>query len=233
MTPLRERIARASPRTEFVFVCLLAFGMFSVTSVVAVIAMTALTEAPNAGHAVIDQSHVVRLVVYELAVLCGLGWSLRVRGWTAVRIGLQPSWSATGIGVLLAAAAFLSSGLVSSVVLANSSSLAAIVERTHPVAAPTSAGALVAVCIVNPLFEEVFVSGYLVTALKRARSASFAANSSAAVRLLYHLYQGPLAVIGILPIGLLFGYWYARTARLWPLVVAHALLDAIAIAAYQ
>lgn len=65
------------------------------------------------------------------------------------------------------------------------------------------------------------------------RSPWFAANVSAGGRLLYHLYQGPLAVVGILPSALLFGYWFARAGRLWPLVVAHAILDALAVAAYQ
>jgi len=32
-------------------------------------------------------------------------------------------------------------------------------------------------------------------------------------------------VIGIVPLGFIFTYWYARTGRLWPVVLAHALFD--------
>ena len=32
------------------------------------------------------------------------------------------------------------------------------------------------------------------------------------------------------PLALLFAWWYARTARLWPLIVAHAMLDLAALA---
>jgi membrane protease YdiL (CAAX protease family) len=47
---------------------------------------------------------------------------------------------------------------------------------------------------------------------------------SVAIRVLYHLYQGP-ASAGIIPIGFVFAYWYARTGRLWPAVIAHGLMD--------
>jgi membrane protease YdiL (CAAX protease family) len=46
------------------------------------------------------------------------------------------------------------------------------------------------------------------------------------VRLLYHLYQGPIGVVTIVPMGLLFGYAYARSRQLWPLIFAHVLITA-------
>ena len=44
------------------------------------------------------------------------------------------------------------------------------------------------------------------------------------LRGLYHLYQGGRAGGG-LAMGLVFGYVYHRTGRLWPLIIAHALID--------
>jgi membrane protease YdiL (CAAX protease family) len=86
--------------------------------------------------------------------------------------------------------------------------------------------------LVNGFFEELFVCAYLINAVKKRRSAIFAINVSVAIRLAYHLYQGPMAVASIVPIGLIFGYWFARTGRLWPLVVAHALMDFLALWPY-
>jgi uncharacterized protein len=86
-------------------------------------------------------------------------------------------------------------------------------------------GLVIAVSIVNPLFEEFFVSGYLITTLKQWRHPWFAINVSVTLRLLYHLYQGPSGTVTIIPIGFVFAQWYNRTDRLWPLVVAHALFD--------
>jgi membrane protease YdiL (CAAX protease family) len=45
----------------------------------------------------------------------------------------------------------------------------------------------------------------------------------------YHLYQGVLGALTIAPVGLLFAYWYVRSGRLWPLIVAHGLIDFIGL----
>jgi len=93
-------------------------------------------------------------------------------------------------------------------------------------------GIVVGVSVINAAFEEIFVSGYVITALKPLRGPTFALNVSVAIRVLYHLYQGQLGVLSVLPLGLIFAYWYVRTGRLWPLVVAHAIADIVALAAY-
>ncbi len=62
-------------------------------------------------------------------------------------------------------------------------------------------------------------------ALKDTRGISFAVNISVAIRLAYHLYQGPAGIINIVPGGLIFAYWFAKTGRLWPVVTAHAIHD--------
>ena len=81
------------------------------------------------------------------------------------------------------------------------------------------------VSVVNGIFEELFVAGYVITALQPRRGMWMAINVSVVVRLLYHLYQGPIGVLTSVPMGLLYGYLYSRTRQLWPLIVAHVLLD--------
>jgi len=73
----------------------------------------------------------------------------------------------------------------------------------------------------------VFVAGYVIAALKDVRGTTFAINVSVVIRLVYHLYQGISGVLSIIPMGLIFGYWFARKGRLWPLIAAHALLDLV------
>ena len=60
-----------------------------------------------------------------------------------------------------------------------------------------------------------------------------AINVSVVVRLLYHLYQGPIGILMVVPMGLLYGYVYSRTRQLWSLVVAHVLVDLIGLAMSQ
>jgi uncharacterized protein len=78
---------------------------------------------------------------------------------------------------------------------------------------------------VNPFFEELFVCGYLITVAKESGRPALGVNASIAVRLAYHLYQGGVGVLGIIPLGMIFAFWFSKTGRLWPVVVAHALAD--------
>ena len=53
---------------------------------------------------------------------------------------------------------------------------------------------------------------------------------SSLLRGAYHLYQGFGAGLGNIAMGLVFGYAWQRTGRLWPLVIAHGLIDTVAFA---
>ena len=55
---------------------------------------------------------------------------------------------------------------------------------------------------------------------------------SSLLRGAYHLYQGFGAGLGNIVMGLVFGYVWQRTGRLWPLIVAHGLIDAVAFVGY-
>lgn len=85
----------------------------------------------------------------------------------------------------------------------------------------------------NAFAEEVLVVGYLLT---RLRQLGLRENSSlllaAVLRGSYHLYQGIGGFVGNLLMGLVFGRVWQRTNRLWPLVVAHTLLDVVAFVGY-
>ncbi|HZC26755.1 MAG TPA: CPBP family intramembrane glutamic endopeptidase [Actinopolymorphaceae bacterium] len=85
----------------------------------------------------------------------------------------------------------------------------------------------------NAWAEEVLVVGYLLT---RLRQLGWGENAgllvSAVLRGSYHLYQGFGGFVGNLIMGLVFGRCWQRTNRLWPLVVAHTLLDVVAFVGY-
>jgi len=85
----------------------------------------------------------------------------------------------------------------------------------------------------NSAAEEILVVAYLLT---RLRALGWSANSallaSALLRGSYHLYQGLGGGLGNIVMGLVFGRYWQRTNRLWPLVIAHALIDAVAYLGY-
>ncbi|WP_206447127.1 CPBP family glutamic-type intramembrane protease [Agrococcus sp. KRD186] len=83
------------------------------------------------------------------------------------------------------------------------------------------------------LTEEVIVIGYLFERLRRLGWGTWQIIlSTAALRGTYHLYQGVPALIGNFAMGVLFGWLYARTGRLVPLIVAHVLIDIAVFAGY-
>ncbi|WP_084789332.1 CPBP family intramembrane glutamic endopeptidase [Saccharomonospora iraqiensis] len=85
----------------------------------------------------------------------------------------------------------------------------------------------------NSFAEEILVVGYLLT---RLRQLGVGENTSLLVssvlRGAYHLYQGLGGFVGNLVMGLVFGRVWQRTNRLWPLVIAHTLLDVVAFVGY-
>jgi membrane protease YdiL (CAAX protease family) len=234
MSFLRSIATRASPRTEFLIVCVLAFGLMTFSSLRAVFSMlSAPPPAVAMARATFDTRALEWLMAYESAVLVVLGLFLAARGWTVRQLGLVPSWSETGFGIALAIAMFVVTTITMMAGMGVSTGLAILHQVVHPTVAHLSVGTIAAISVLNPLYEEMLVAGYLVSTLKKTRGFWVAVNTSTAVRMTYHLYQGPAAVLAILPVGFVFAYWYARTGRLWPLIVAHAFMDGAALLSYQ
>ncbi|WP_448854346.1 CPBP family intramembrane glutamic endopeptidase [Corynebacterium frankenforstense] len=85
----------------------------------------------------------------------------------------------------------------------------------------------------NAFGEEAVVVVWLVTRLRHlGLRPDGAIAASAVLRGLYHLYQGVSAGLGNLVMGVLFAWYFHRTGRWWPLVIAHFLIDAVAFVGY-
>jgi membrane protease YdiL (CAAX protease family) len=170
------------------------------------------------------------LITYEIVVLGVIGGFLYFRGWTLHQFGLAPNLKDTGIGILLTAAGYL----VYLVAFFLTSLLTTdLTKQAEALVAPSlDLYAVVAASVINPFFEELFVCAYVITTVKKSRSDTFALNVSIGIRMAYHLYQGAIGFISIIPFGFIFGYWYLRTGRLWPVIVAHAIFDLIGLLNY-
>jgi membrane protease YdiL (CAAX protease family) len=85
----------------------------------------------------------------------------------------------------------------------------------------------------NAVVEEVIAVGYLMTRLRELRWSPWAAVAvSSLLRGSYHLYQGFGQALGNVVMGLVFAWWFQRTRRLVPLIVAHTALDVVAFVGY-
>ncbi len=219
---MRNAIRNLSTKSECWIVVVAAFGWFMVSSLFSLVHPAATPP--------ISQRRIESLLIFEAIVLALLAAFLSVRGWTIGRLGIMPTIKDTLIGIGLAAAVYaiyVSTWMISTAIgyqpgYAGSYREVAAHDFTLPI--------VLAASILNPFYEEVFLCGYLVTAGKSAGRPTAAVNGSVAIRLLCHLYQGGIGVLMIIPVGLIFTSWYARTARLWPVLVAHALFDLTATA---
>jgi uncharacterized protein len=92
---------------------------------------------------------------------------------------------------------------------------------------------LIAAAFANGWAEEVIVVGYLLNRLDQLGvNPVRAVVASSLLRGAYHLYQGFGAGVGNFVMGLVFGYAYRRWGRLWPLIIAHGVIDVVAFVGY-
>ncbi|MBD8506959.1 CPBP family intramembrane metalloprotease [Hoyosella sp. G463] len=96
-----------------------------------------------------------------------------------------------------------------------------------------SVAMLVLSAIANSAAEEILVVVYLLVRLHQIGMRPWAAVAvSAALRGLYHLYQGIGSFGGNIVMGIIFARYFPATSRAWPLVTAHALIDIVAFVGY-
>ncbi|WP_066902088.1 CPBP family intramembrane glutamic endopeptidase [Mycolicibacterium houstonense] len=154
-------------------------------------------------------------------------------GFGPAAIGLaRPQWRADGLGGLGLAALIGLPGL-GFYVLARILGLSADVEPAELYDTWWRIPMLLGMAFANGWAEEIVVVGFLMTRLRQLDvSPGKTLVISSLLRGAYHLYQGYSAGLGNIVMGLVFGYVWQRTGRLWPLIIAHALIDAVAFVGY-
>jgi uncharacterized protein len=199
---------------EFTLVIAVAFGLFILGSLDAAVAWK-------------DQEirfgdrELLGALGFELAIAPIVWYVLRARGWKWEDFALHYSAGTTLVGIGIAGFILLTWCAFEKLV----GKVPAIGEASLLIA--------LAVSIVNPLFEELLVLAYVVQSMRKRFGLVTAMNVSIAVRLLYHLYQGPMVVLPIAIFGVVVTVAYVRLGRLWPVVFAHGLLDFVAFMGFE
>jgi uncharacterized protein len=84
----------------------------------------------------------------------------------------------------------------------------------------------VLIAVTAGVTEEVVVRGYAQTRLEQLRApAAVVLLVPTALWGVLHVYQGLGAALTIFCLGLLYAWYFQRTRRLWPLILAHSLFD--------
>jgi membrane protease YdiL (CAAX protease family) len=234
---------RRSIRIELWIVFAITLGASGVRSAVSLV-QRLLAPVPLAGQqvsVVAPQSSVgwADLALQLTSIAVGTAWGalgvylLWRAGFRLGRdVGLSWRWGDLGRGAGLAAAIGLT-GVVFVVLTYRFG----VSTRIAPATLDDSWWAvpvLVLAALENGFLEEVLVVGYLLTRLRQLGVDPWlAVVLSAVLRGSYHLYQGPGQAIGNVLMGLVFGFVWLKWRRLWPLVVAHTLMDVGAFVGYH
>ena len=216
---MRERIRNLSERSEFLLVTVICFA-YVITSSIALLLL-------GIQRFELSTSRVLRGVAFEVLVVLVAGWVLQVRGWQFRRLAGRLSWSSALAGVPLFICYMLLYWFTVLLVVSSFPQVAKI----RPIQIIHTASPLVILVFfaINSVYEEFAVTGYVVTALE-SNGPAFSVTVSTLIRFLYHVYQGPLASLSSLPLGVLFGIVYWRYRTLWPLVIAHTIANLLAYA---
>lgn len=216
---MEARLKALSARGEFWLVSALAFGYYIATSTALLVSRVSRFE--------LTTGRVLRGFVVQVVILAAVYWILRVRGESLANFTRRFTASGALGGIPLFVTWFLVYWTISIVV---ASMLPAATRMATVQMVPRASPAVfVAFLLLNSFFEEITVVAYVVTRLT-PRSAPLAITASAVLRLLYHLYQGPVATIATLPLGLLYAAVFWRWRTVWPLVVAHTITNFVAFA---
>lgn len=173
-------------------------------------------------------------VVFTLVPVALALYLLTGPGRTALRrIGLDLArpWRDLGVGTALAAVVGIPGlGLYAA---ARALGLSVAIETSGLDPYWWAVPVLILAALKNALLEEVVAVGYLVERLEELRwGVPGIIAASALLRGTYHLYQGPGMAAGNVVMGVLFAWYYVRTRRVAPLVVAHTALDVVAFVGY-
>ncbi|GAC50805.1 CPBP family intramembrane glutamic endopeptidase [Gordonia aichiensis] len=236
-----DRRERRALVIELAIVGVLTFGFSALSAILSLIEVQLTSGIGNATVALNPSRSSVALIDFirqvmsavRLFAIAGLGVYLLWRSGCGPRmIGLaRPAGRDVPPGLVLAAAIGLPG-------LALVAAARALGMNAHLVPSEVDGPwwrwpVLILIAVGNAAAEEIIVVAYFITRLRQlGASENVSLAASAVLRGGYHLYQGVGAGIGNVAMGLVFGRYYQLTNRVWPLVIAHAVIDVVAFLGY-
>jgi membrane protease YdiL (CAAX protease family) len=180
--------------------------------------------------ALFSNASVVRLAILQATLVLAWTLLLRRRGWSVRTLSARPSaldpLHGVGLGILFYSTYWI-----------GFSFLAMVVPAFYHAATSLRLGgslswwAVALTATVNPIAEELLYLGFIANVV-RNESLRLALSASVLARAIAHVYQGPVGVLSASLLGVVLGVYYLRSHRLLPAIVAHSILDAIALARF-
>ncbi len=193
----------------------MAFGLFIFTSTLALLAGLPGVKFSDAA--------AIQTVVFQLVMGAATVAYLNKAGFDLRCLVPRPDGAGTLQGVVTGAGSF-------ALMLGTGTLLEAILPGDMPQISSQgmSLAAIVVLSAVNALYEEVFLLGVLLRGL-RGFGLQVAVGAPLLIRASYHTYQGFTGLLTVSLFGLILSLVFLKTQRLWPVVLAHAVVDVIAL----
>jgi uncharacterized protein len=191
----------------------ICFGFFIFSSTRAVLAGFPAVRFSDSGNS--------WMIYVEIVLAAAALLYLSMRNFDIASLYPAPSFNGTFAGLGIFIVAWLV-GIVATAPFVNAESP----QMSEFSNGSVSLASVILFAMVNGTFEEIFLLGVLVRGL-RGYGLPFAVGISLLVRVLYHLYQGPLGAVWVLAFGTTFAFFYIRSKELWPSVLAHILWDIV------
>ena len=220
-----SRIATRSPGPgEIALVLGLPTGLFLASSI--------SWRARN-GPVLFNDRRVLATLAIEVILAAFLLPYLARRGWKPLAAAGAPEPRDILRGVLLWFGIMTAVYFTVITLYIGAQSFVAPLLRTRPFIGIVSPPVIVAAALLNAIFEEFLWLGYAITALSTRFGSRMAGAVSILLRVSVHFYQGRLALLAVLPFALVVTWYFVRTSRIWPVVVAHVIVDAIGLSALK
>lgn len=221
---INQWIKNLSPFIELIIVLTIGFGLFIYSSTYGFFIVTS-TFDHSWTHKLTSQGG-YSIVIYEVIALSIIFWILKIRDWSLKDFNLDFAVRLIWIGLLLMVVRNMIGGMSFKLFeLLNVVDDKAVNHVKFASKADFTSMALI--IVINSVYEEVLLVGYLFKRLEKY-SPVLIIGFSILVRALFHTYQGYMMLFSIIPLGLVFGFYYYKYQKLWPLIIAHGLSNAFA-----
>ena len=214
---------RLPPLLEFTLVIVISLGYFILTSF-----QWASLNSEGPIVLTYGDNQILQIIYYELVVLLLVISILKWQGRSFTNFGLGFTVDKVTMGFVLFIVNYflyvllfrLFGDFVLSLNVFNSGTTESISYSIDVSALP-----LLLFSVFNPLFEEFILVGYVVTAIRKKFGLISCLVLSVGFRLSFHIYQGPIILLSILPMGILFTIYFWHKRSIIPLIIAHGLMD--------
>lgn len=207
---------RLSIIAEVIIVLILGFGIFIYASTIAII-----QDSDRSNSQTYTSYDFIFICVYEIVILVVIGYILKYRQWKIndfhLDFKLKMLWIAILLDMLrLTLGSILTQGLIT-LKMANHELI-----TQNPISLHVNTVSIVFIILINSIYEEVLLIGYFFKRFEKFHPTLIILMSFV-IRASYHTYQGWMHLPMVFILALIFGIYYIRYRKLWPLILAHAI----------